>query len=164
MPPRHGRKWPWRGWRVVWDGGGGGGVMQLLLLLPHLPHLPHPGHVTEGSREWGGEGGGGRGPREEKAEERGRCWHWRWRRRRSATTQETYTKSYLLHTCSRGGRGIEDICYERRRAEACVDSLPITMGPVSLRNPALTQGAPVFPGSSRLGIDQSGCCKTQSPA
>ena len=39
----------------IWDGGGGGGVMQL---LPHLPHLPHPGHVTEGSREWGGEGGG----------------------------------------------------------------------------------------------------------
>jgi hypothetical protein len=27
-----------------------------------------------------------------------------------------------LQTCSRGGRGIvEDMCYERRRAEACVD-------------------------------------------
>jgi hypothetical protein len=30
---------------------------------------------------------------------------------------------YLLQSCSRGGgRGIvEDMCYERRRAEACVD-------------------------------------------
>jgi len=28
----------------------------------------------------------------------------------------------LLQTCSHGGRGIvEDMCYERRRAEACVD-------------------------------------------
>ena len=33
----------------------------------------------------------------------------------------------LLQSCSRGGRGIvEDMCYERRRAEACVTSLPIT--------------------------------------
>ena len=37
---------------------------------------------------------------------------------------------YLLQSCSRGGRGIvEDMCYERRRAEACV------VGPV--RNPVL---------------------------
>jgi hypothetical protein len=29
---------------------------------------------------------------------------------------------YLLQSCSRGGREIvEDICFERRRAEACVD-------------------------------------------
>jgi hypothetical protein len=29
---------------------------------------------------------------------------------------------YLLQSCSRGGRGIvEDMCHERRRAEACVD-------------------------------------------
>ena len=29
---------------------------------------------------------------------------------------------YLLQSCSRGGKGIvEDMCYERRRAEACVD-------------------------------------------
>ena len=29
---------------------------------------------------------------------------------------------YLLQSCSRGGRGIvEDMCYERRRAEALVD-------------------------------------------
>jgi hypothetical protein len=29
---------------------------------------------------------------------------------------------YLLQSCSRGGRGIvKDMCYERRRAEACVD-------------------------------------------
>ena len=29
---------------------------------------------------------------------------------------------YLLQSCSRGRRGIvEDMCYERRRAEACVD-------------------------------------------
>jgi hypothetical protein len=29
---------------------------------------------------------------------------------------------YLLQSCSRGGRGIvEDMCYEKRRAEACVD-------------------------------------------
>ena len=29
---------------------------------------------------------------------------------------------YLLQCCSRGGRGIvEDMCYERRRAEALVD-------------------------------------------
>jgi hypothetical protein len=44
------------------------------------------------------------------------------------------------------------MCYERRRAEACVDeSAHHALGPV--RNPVLlTQGAPVFPGSSRLGI------------
>ena len=30
---------------------------------------------------------------------------------------------YLLQSCSRGGGGgkVEDMCYERRRAEACVD-------------------------------------------
>jgi hypothetical protein len=29
---------------------------------------------------------------------------------------------YLLQSCSCGGMGIvEDMCYERRRAEACVD-------------------------------------------
>jgi hypothetical protein len=29
---------------------------------------------------------------------------------------------YLLERCSRGGSGIvEDMCYKRRRAEACVD-------------------------------------------
>jgi hypothetical protein len=29
---------------------------------------------------------------------------------------------YLLQSCSRGGRGIvEDMCYQRRRAEACVN-------------------------------------------
>ena len=29
---------------------------------------------------------------------------------------------YILESCSRWGRGIvEDMCYERRRAEACVD-------------------------------------------
>jgi hypothetical protein len=29
---------------------------------------------------------------------------------------------YLLQSCFRGGRGIvEDVCYEIRRAEACVD-------------------------------------------
>jgi hypothetical protein len=29
---------------------------------------------------------------------------------------------YLLQSCSRGRRGIvEDMCYDRRRAEACVD-------------------------------------------
>jgi hypothetical protein len=33
-----------------------------------------------------------------------------------------YLLKYLLKRCSRGGRGIvEDMCYERRRAEACVD-------------------------------------------
>jgi hypothetical protein len=37
----------------------------------------------------------------------------------------------LLQSCSRGGRRrVEDMCYERRRAEACVD-----VGPV--RNPVL---------------------------
>jgi hypothetical protein len=39
------------------------------------------------------------------------------------------------------------MCYERRRAEACVDS-------GTLEEPGnLTQGAPVLPGSSRLGIE-----------
>ena len=43
----------------------------------------------------------------------------------------------LLQSCSRwGGRRVEDICYERRRAEACVDeSAHHALGPV--RNPVL---------------------------
>ncbi len=47
------------------------------------------------------------------------------------------------------------MCYERRRAEACVDeSAHHTLGPVVREEPGtLTQGAPVFPGSSRLGIE-----------
>jgi len=41
------------------------------------------------------------------------------------------------------------MCYERRRAEACVDD-----GTREDSEPGtLTQGAPVFPGSSRLGIE-----------
>jgi len=51
------------------------------------------------------------------------------------------------------------MCYERRRAEACVDESahhqPCT----------LTQGAPVFPGSSRLGIEpKTPGCLVQDPA
>jgi len=40
---------------------------------------------------------------------------------------------------------VKDMCYEVRRAEACVGTReePCTS----------TQGAPVFPGSSRLGIE-----------
>jgi hypothetical protein len=38
------------------------------------------------------------------------------------------------------------MCYERRRAEACVDGTREEPG-------TLIQGAPVFPGSSRLGIE-----------
>ena len=39
------------------------------------------------------------------------------------------------------------MCYDRRRAEACVDD-------GTREEPGtLTQGAPVFPGSSRLGIE-----------
>jgi hypothetical protein len=43
----------------------------------------------------------------------------------------------LLQSCSRGGRRrVEDMCYERRRAEACVDeSAHHALGPV--RNPVL---------------------------
>jgi hypothetical protein len=43
----------------------------------------------------------------------------------------------LLQNCSRGGRRrVEDMCYERRRAEACVDeSAHHALGPV--RNPVL---------------------------
>ena len=40
------------------------------------------------------------------------------------------------------------MCYERRRAEACVDESGTREEPGTL-----TQGAPVFPGSSRLGIE-----------
>ena len=60
----------------------------------------------------------------------------------------------LLHSWSRGGgRRVEDMCYERRRAKACVDeSAHHALG--TLEEPGtLTQGAPVFPGSSRLGIE-----------
>jgi hypothetical protein len=51
---------------------------------------------------------------------------------------------------ARGGSGIvEDMCYERRRAEACVDY-------GTREEPGtLTQGAPVFPGSSHLGMWES---------
>jgi len=46
-----------------------------------------------------------------------------------------------------GRRRVEDMCYERRRAEACVDD-------GTREEPGtITQGAPVFPGSSRLGIE-----------
>ena len=49
----------------------------------------------------------------------------------------------LLQSCARGGRRrVEDMCYERRRADGTREE-PGT----------LTQGAPVFPGSSRLGIE-----------
>jgi len=43
----------------------------------------------------------------------------------------------LLQSCARGGRRrVEDMCYERRRAEACVDeSAHHALGPV--RNPVL---------------------------
>ena len=60
----------------------------------------------------------------------------------------------LLQSCSRGGgRRVEDMCYERRRAEACLDesahhALGTREEPGTLR-----QGATVFPGSSRLGIE-----------
>jgi len=48
----------------------------------------------------------------------------------------------LLQRCSRGGRRrVEDMDYERRRAEACVDGTSGEPG-------TFTQGAPVFPGSS----------------
>jgi hypothetical protein len=41
----------------------------------------------------------------------------------------------LLQSCARGGRRrVEDMCYERRRAEACVDE-SAHLGPV--RNPVL---------------------------
>ncbi len=43
--------------------------------------------------------------------------------------------------CAWGRRRVEDMCYEIRRAEAGTREEPGT----------LTQGAPVFPGSSRLG-------------
>ena len=57
----------------------------------------------------------------------------------------------LLQSCSHGGgRRVEDMCYERRRASVWM-SLLITG--TSEEPGALTQGAPVFPGSSRLGIE-----------
>ena len=43
---------------------------------------------------------------------------------------------------------MDDMCYDRRRAEACVDESGTREEPGTL-----TQGAPVFPGSSRLGIE-----------
>jgi hypothetical protein len=49
----------------------------------------------------------------------------------------------LVQSCLHGGGGIwEDMCYERRRADGTLEE-PGT----------LIQGAPVFPGSSRLGIE-----------
>ena len=55
----------------------------------------------------------------------------------------------LLQSCARGGRRrVEDMCYERRRAEACVDESAHHAG--TREEPGtLIQGAPVFPGSSR---------------
>jgi hypothetical protein len=45
---------------------------------------------------------------------------------------------------------VDDMCYDRRRAEACVGTRE--------EPGTLTQGAPVFPGSSRLGIEpKCGC-------
>ena len=46
-----------------------------------------------------------------------------------------------------GRRRVEDMCYERRRAEACVDESAHHAG--TREEPGtLTQGASVFPGSS----------------
>jgi len=44
------------------------------------------------------------------------------------------------------------MCYERRRAEACVDESGTREEPGTL-----TQGAPVFPGSSRLAVPVCVC-------
>jgi hypothetical protein len=59
------------------------------------------------------------------------------------------------------------MCYEIRRAEACVDwSTHRALGPVEEPG-TLSQGAPVFPGSFRLGIEPKtlgGWCKTEPPA
>ena len=61
----------------------------------------------------------------------------------------------LLQSCSRGGRRrVEDMCYERRRAEACVDESAHHALVGTREEPGtLSQRAPVFPGSSRLGIE-----------
>jgi hypothetical protein len=66
----------------------------------------------------------------------------------------------LLQSCARGGRRrVEDMCYERRRAEACVDEsahhalVEARRGGTREEPGTLIQGAPVFPGSSRLGIE-----------
>jgi len=46
------------------------------------------------------------------------------------------------------------MCYERRQAEACVDESAHHVLAGTREEPCtLTQGAPVFPGSSRLGIE-----------
>ena len=74
----------------------------------------------------------------------------------------------LLQSCSRGGRRrVEDMCYERRRAEACVDeSAHHALGPV--RNPVLKHRVRLFSlvplvweSNPKL---QGGWCKTQPPA
>ena len=64
-----------------------------------------------------------------------------------------YCRTYYKAVRGGGRRRVEDMCYERRRAEACVDeSAHHALG--TLEEPGtLTQGAPVFPGSSRLGIE-----------
>jgi hypothetical protein len=52
---------------------------------------------------------------------------------------------------------VEDMCYERRRAEAVVENVRHPRNPWDREEPGtLTQGAPVFnffPGSSRVGIE-----------
>ena len=73
----------------------------------------------------------------------------------------------LLQSCSRGGRRrVEDMCYERRRAEACVDeSAHHALAGTREEPGTLTQGSPVFPGSvweSNPEL-QGGWCKTQPP-
>ena len=50
------------------------------------------------------------------------------------------------------------MCYDRRRAEACVDesahhALANAVSGTREEHGTLTQGAPVLPGSSRLGIE-----------
>ena len=55
------------------------------------------------------------------------------------------------------------MCYERRRAEACVDESAHHAGTCEELG-TLTQGAPVFPGSSRLGIEpKTPGCLVQDP-
>jgi hypothetical protein len=61
------------------------------------------------------------------------------------------------------------MCYERRQAEACVDESAHHVLAGTREEPCtLTQGAPVFPGSSRLGIEPKTPgwlvpCKSQPP-
>ncbi len=51
---------------------------------------------------------------------------------------------------------MEDMCYERRRAEACVDeSAHHALGTGTREEPGtLTQGAPVFPTAAGTGAGQ----------